>query len=168
MIKKSFPIRLVKWFFVWSAVWLSLGLAGVLTGFSLFFDEVSLTPVFGFFIGFFLSTALSAVLYIHVLSLIGRVIEKVKTIAMGGKPPDDRDSFTKEVGELYELHKNLNKINNKLRWQKKIISQESSELEAVISAVRGAILAVNENQKMLFFNRQATLLFEHNKKPKKK
>ena len=167
MTNKSFPVRLIKWFLVWSAALLSLGLAGALIGFSLFFDEVTLPPVLGFFIGFFLSTVLSAVLYIHVLSLIGRVVEKVKAIAEGGKPSDFKDSFTKEVGEIYDLHKNLNKIDNKLRWQKKIITQESSELEAVISAVRGAILAVNENQKVLFFNRQATLLFEHNKKPKK-
>ena len=157
----------MKWFFAWNTILLSFSLAAFLTVFSLFFDEASFSLVSGFLIGFLLSILLTGILYIHVLGLIGRVIEKVKAIAEGGNRLDYKDSFTKELGEIYDLHKNLNKIDDKLRWQKKIISQESSELEAVISAVRGAILAVNENQKVLFFNRQATLLFEHDKKPKK-
>ena len=64
-----------------------------------------------------------------------------------------------EPGEFHELNKNLNQIHNYLKWQKKIISQESSELEAVISALTGAILAIDQTQKVLFFNNQATLLF---------
>ena len=167
MFKKYFPVRLVKWFLIWSTILLSFSLAAVLIVFSLFFNEASFSLILGFFIGCLLSTFLLGILYLRVLGLIGRVVEKVKAIAEGGDRLDHKDSFTKELGEIYDLHKNLNKIDDKLRWQKKIIGQESSELEAVISAVRGAILAVNENQKVLFFNRQATLLFGHNKKPKK-
>ena len=146
---------------------LSFSLAAVLTVFSLFFGETSFSLILGFFIGCLLSAFLLGLLYLRVLGLIGRVVEKVKAIAEGEDRLDHKDSFTKELGEIYNLHKNLNKIDDNLRWQKKIIGQESSELEAVISAVRGAILAVNENQKVLFFNRPATLLFGHNKKSKK-
>ncbi|MCY4513460.1 MAG: ATP-binding protein [Bdellovibrionales bacterium] len=167
MLKRYFPIRLVKWFLVWSTTLLSFSLAAVLIIFSLFFDKTSFPFIWGFGLGFLLSTFLLGILYFRILGLIGRVVEKVRSISQGGDRQDYKDSFTKELGEIYELHKNLNKINDKLRWQKKIIGQESSELEAVISAVRGAILAINENQKVLFFNRQATLLFGHNKKPKK-
>ena len=69
-----------------------------------------------------------------------------------------------ELGEFYDLNKNLNRINGYLIWQKKILSQESSELEAVISALTGAILAVDRNQRLLFFNNQATLLFSPQRK----
>ena len=69
-----------------------------------------------------------------------------------------------EPGEFYEINKNLNQIDNYLRWQKRIISQEASELEAVISALTGAILAIDRNRKVLFFNNQATLLFSSQRK----
>ena len=166
-LKKHFPVRLAKWFFVWMGIFLTLTLSVFLIAFSIFFEDLSFQLISGFLAGFICSVLVSFLLYTHILSLLGRVVEKAKLIARGSGQPDPEDSFTKEPGEFYDIHKSLNKINDSLRWQKKIINRESSELSAVISAVRGAILAVNEDQKVLFFNHQATLLFDHEKKPKK-
>ena len=81
----------------------------------------------------------------------------------------ERDLFLdEEFGEFYDINKHLNQINNYVRWQKRIISQESSELEAVISALTGAILAIDQDRKVLFFNNQATLLFSSQRKSYKK
>lgn len=73
-----------------------------------------------------------------------------------------------EQGELYELNKKLSQIHNHMRWQNRVISQESSELEAVISALTGAILAIDDNKKVLFFNNQATMLFSQKRSLQKK
>ena len=165
-MKKTYrPARLIKWFATWLAVTFLVSLS-FLEIFSITLSN-SLFSRFlaGFILGFLICASVATFVYFKTLGLIGKAIRKVRAITEGNMDLKYEDSFTQEPGEFYEFYKNLNKINSELKLQKEIINKESSELEAVISAVRGAIVAVDENQKILFFNQEATLFFKTNKKP---
>ena len=126
--------------------------------------------LFGFFLGGVFSFLFALFLFTRLLSSLARVIGRTERINQGKRQINNKiDPFLDdEQGELYDLNKNLNQIHNHLRWQNRIISEESSELEAVISALTGAILAIDENKKVLFFNNQATLLFSPKRRLQKK
>ncbi len=125
--------------------------------------------LFIFFFGFFIAFIIFATLFVRLFHHLTKVIEKIEILVKGqGSLGKNEDSFLKEPGEFYDANKNLNQIGDRLIWQKQIINQESSELEAVISAVTGAILAIDQDKRVLFFNNQAIMLFAPNKKTKVK
>ena len=126
--------------------------------------------IFIFFLGFLFCGFVFIFLFVRFLYPLARVFTRVQNINQGKRFLNtNKDSYLdEEPGEFYEINKSLNQISNYLRWQKRIISQESSELEAVISALTGAILAIDQNRKILFFNNQATLLFSSQRKSYKK
>ena len=162
MIKFPIP-KLLKWlitrFFI--SLFLSLVL-GVLC-FYFFFDNKFSFPNFIsiFLLGFVFCGFICIFLFARFLYPLSRVFTRIQRINQGKSSLTlDRDFYLdEEPGEFYEINKILNQINNYLRWQKRIISQESSELEAIISSLTGAILAVDQDQKVLFFNNQATAFF---------
>ena len=126
--------------------------------------------LFVFLFGFFICSLGFLFLFVRFLYPLDRVFKRVEKINQGKSSLDTvQDSFLdEEPGEFYEINKNLNQIDNYLRWQKRVISQESSELEAVISALTGAILAIDQDRKILFFNNQAASLFSSQRKSYKK
>ncbi|MBC6414872.1 MAG: PAS domain-containing protein [Bdellovibrionales bacterium] len=131
----------------------------------IFFTEIGI-----FFLGFLVSFLFALFLFVRLLTSLRRVINRTNRINAGKRQINaEEDPFLDdEQGELYNLNRNLNKIHNYLRWQRRIISQESSELEAVISALSGAILAVDKNKKVLFFNNQATVIFSSQRRLQKR
>lgn len=137
-----------------------------------FFSFFQTAPflLLGFILGAGFSFLFSLFLFTRLLSSLARVIGRTERIAQGKRQINNKiDPFLDdEQGELYELNKNLSKIHKYLRWQNRVISQESSELEAVISALTGVILAIDDNKKVLFFNNQATLLFSPKRSLQKK
>jgi len=124
----------------------------------------------GFILGSVFSFLFSVFLFVRLLYSLARVIGRTERIKQGKRQINNKiDPFLDdEQGELYELNKNLSQIHDHMRWQNRVISQESSELEAVISALTGAILAIDDNKKVLFFNNQATLLFSPKRPLQKK
>ena len=159
MIKPPLP-KLFGWLMKGFAVSAAAGFALAAAAFGLFFKEGFSGFALAFSLGFFLSLAFSGLLFLRIFHPLSRVASRIRDIAQGKSPPKrEDDSFLSDLGEFYDMNRNLKRISGYLRWQKKIITQESSELEAVISAVTGAILAVDRNQKILFFNNQAALLF---------
>ena len=168
-MRYTFPKKIIKWFirtfFLSSVICFFL----IFLVFKIFFSDSNFFDFLStFLIGFFISFLIFSILFLRLLDPIGRVILKIKDIAYGQKTLDENvDSFLNEPGEFYEVNKNLSRIHSHLKWQKRIISQESSELEAVISAVNGAIIAVDRNQKILFFNTKAMVLFVQEEKVKK-
>lgn len=138
--------------------------------FYIFFENYKISNfILIFLLGFFFCCFIFIFLFFRFLHSLSRVFNKVQSIKKGKTSfsTDKEPYLDEEPGEFYELNKNLNQINNYLNWQKRIISQESSELEAVISALTEAILAVDHNKKVLFFNNQVTLLFSSQRKPYK-
>lgn len=158
---------LIKRYFLFSVSLFLIGLAC----FYIFFEDFNFYNFLSvFFIGFFLSSFIFLFLFIRLFHSLVRVFTRIQDIKKGKSSLlEKEESFflDEEPGEFYELNKNLNQIDSYLQWQKKVIGQESSELEAVISALTGAILAIDQNKKILFFNNQAILLFSSRRKPTK-
>ncbi len=169
MIKFPFP-KLIKWLFRRLFIFFFFFLIAGLSSYYIFFSSYDLSQfVYIFLLCFLFCGFVFAFLFIRLLHSLARIFTRVQDIAKG-KDSFDKDSSSyldEEPGEFYELNTNLNHIHSRLKWQEKIISQESSELEAVISALTGAILAIDQNKKVLFFNNQATLLFSSQKRPYK-
>ena len=168
----KFPLpQLFKWlicrFFILSVLAFFLGLAV----FYFFFKQQGfLFYSISFFIGFSLCALVFLALFVRLFYTLARVFLRVQNINLGKRNihSEEEPYWDEEPGEFYEMNRNLNQIHNYLRWQKRIIFQESSELEAVILALSGAILAVDQNKKVLFFNNQATLLFSSQRRSQKK
>ena len=168
----KFPLpKLLQWlisrFLVFVLVSFPLGTAC----FYIFFENHSLSHfIFIFLLGFLFCSVIFIFLFFRLLHSLARIFIRVRDINKGKAFLNtNADPYLdEEPGEFYELNRNLNQIHSYLRRQKRIISQESSELEAVISALTGAILAIDQNKKVLFFNNQATLLFSSQRKPYKK
>lgn len=161
--------QLFKWFLKQFFFLFSISFLFVLILFFSFFKTTPFLPL-GFILGGAFSFLFSVFLFTRLLSSLARVIGRTERIKQGKIQINNKmDPFLDdEQGELYDLNKNLKQIHNHLRWQNRVISQESSELEAVISALTGAILAIDDNRKVLFFNNQAALLFSPKRKREKK
>ncbi len=167
-MEKPAPPKLLGWLAKGFALSAAAGLALGAICYGLFFKEGFGRFAAAFGLGFFFAAGFSALMFFRLFRPLSWAVARARGIARGNPekaPP--ADPFLNEPGELYDLNKSLSRIDSYLRWQKRIISQESSELEAVISAVTGAILAVDRGQNLLFFNNQAALLFSPHRKPGK-
>ena len=166
----KYPLfKLVQWLIKSVVYSLIINLIISYTLFALFTDRPFSDFLLIFFYGFFISFVIFTILSIRLLHPLSKVIQKIKILAEGHDSFDKNEHpFLNEPGEFYNTNKHLNQISDHLISQKKIINQESSELEAVISAVTGAILAIDQDRKILFFNNQAVMLFAPNKKTKVK
>ena len=94
--------------------------------------------------------------------------ENIQAVARGKAPLRDKKPFQNEHSEFYKINKALSQIYSQLSFQQRVINEEAGELAAVISAVNGAIVAVDKDQRILFFNSEAALLFAQRQKPGKK
>ena len=166
MIKFPLP-KLFKWLVNRFLFLVVLSFLLGLICFFLFFKNYTFPHfVFVFLLGFIFCSFIFIFLFIRFFLSLDRVFTRVQDINKGKTFLNtDRTLYLdEEPGEFYELNRTLNQINSYLVWQKRIISQESSELEAVISTLTEAILAIDQNKKVLFFNNQATLLFSSQRK----
>ena len=169
MIKFPLP-KLLKWLISRFLLFVFLSFLLGFVCFYIFFENYKVSNfIYIFLFGFLFCSVIFITLLARLLHSLARISARVQDIKQGKSSfNSDMDLYLdREPGEFYELNKNLHQIHNYLRWQKKIISQESSELEAVISALTEAILAIDQDKKVLFFNNQATLLFSSQRKPYK-
>jgi two-component system, OmpR family, phosphate regulon sensor histidine kinase PhoR len=94
---------------------------------------------------------------------LGRLVEKTKRLR---KMPFDSEEeseiqFTNDVpGEWYELERALNKLGRELQQKTIRLSREKTELRAVMSDISEAVLAVNRDRRILFYNPQLAVLFD--------
>ena len=163
--------KLFKWLIGRFFILASLAFLVGLLFFYFFFKEKSFSFfLLSFLIGFSFCVLVFLTLLARLFYALARVFLRVQNINLGKRSIHTATEtyWDEEPGEFYEMNKNLNQIHNYLRWQKRIISQESSELEAVILALSGAILAIDTNKKILFFNNQATLLFSSQRRSQRK
>ena len=159
--------KLLKWLFSRFLIFSGFFILLATTLFYVFFANHKISQLLpAFILGFLFSSLIFTFLFVRLFHSLSRVFSFIQNINRGKQAFNtDKDLYLdEEPGEFYELNLYLNQINNYMRWQKRIISQESSELEAVISALTEAILAVDQNKKVLFFNDQATLLFSSQRK----
>lgn len=164
-----FPIRLFRWFltrqvilagllillfYVPIAVWLEglesdrleLGRTILLAAFGLAFVAMVLASIF---------------MARRLLIPLGRLIQKTRRMREAPLGDEDAESLSfDEPGEWYELERALNKLGTDLHQKTVSLSREKTELRAIMSAVSEAVLAINHNKKVLFFNPQFAFLFD--------
>lgn len=128
--------------------------------FTIFLDKSAL-DFYLIFYSLMLSFIIFTLLFMRLLYPLSQMAKKIESLAKLQKDSHNHeDFFLKEAGEFYNINKNINIISKNLDWQEVVINQESSELDAIISAVTGPILAIDRNKKVLFFNNEAVNLFE--------
>ena len=168
-IKLPLP-KLLKWLFSRFLIFTLFFFFLATALFYVFFANYKISHLLpAFILGFLFASLIFTFLFVRLFHSLSRVFSFIHNINRGKQILNtDQDLYLdEEPGEFYELNLYLNQIKNYMRWQRKIISQESSELEAVVSALTEAILAVDQNKKILFFNDQATLLFSSQRKSHK-
>lgn len=93
---------------------------------------------------------------------LGRLIEKARRIREFPLSGDDfePEALTfDEPGEWYELERAVNKLGRDLRQKTIRLSREKTELRTIMSAVAEAVLAIDKERRVLFFNPQFAFLF---------
>lgn len=92
---------------------------------------------------------------------LGRLIEKARRLREFQKNDEDEpEALTfDEPGEWYELERAVNRLGRELRQKTIRLSREKTELRAIMSAVNEAVLAVNKDKRVLFYNSQFAYLF---------
>jgi len=95
---------------------------------------------------------------------LGRVIAKTRAILRKDyKRTEDIESelFSDnlEAGEWYQLESALNRIQSDMHLQDTSLARDREEIEAIISALSDAVIAVDKSGNILFYNSQFAVLF---------
>ncbi len=91
---------------------------------------------------------------------MGSLIEKSKSILRGDLSVKKSELIKESRGEWYQLDLNLNKIWKDLKRKKADVAKERGELEAVITAASDAILAIDSDMNIRYYNAPMALLFD--------
>jgi two-component system, OmpR family, phosphate regulon sensor histidine kinase PhoR len=93
---------------------------------------------------------------------LGRVLLKATSAARGQNitlPPASEDYDEDTYGEWSELENSIDKIKADLESKVDILSLEREEQATMMAAIHDAILAINLNGELLFYNSRFALLF---------
>jgi two-component system phosphate regulon sensor histidine kinase PhoR len=94
---------------------------------------------------------------------LGRLIEKSRRLRETPFEPEELKDVQlayDEPGEWYELERALNQLGQVLRQKTIRLSREKTELRTIMSGLDEAVLAVDLDYKVLFYNPQFALMFE--------
>lgn len=94
---------------------------------------------------------------------LGRLIFKTRRLRefpFEAEELDEVEMAYDEPGEWYDLERALNQLGQTLRQKTIRLSREKTELRAIMAAVSEAVLAVDNEQKVLFFNSQFAMMFQ--------
>ncbi len=91
---------------------------------------------------------------------LGSLIEKAKSILRGDLSIKKSDIIKESRGEWYQLDLFLNKIWKDLKRKKEDVARERGELEAIITAANDAILAVDSDMNIRYYNAPMALMFD--------
>jgi two-component system phosphate regulon sensor histidine kinase PhoR len=159
-------------YFPWRLFWkFFLTLAGLLNGLfvaslaaaSYFFDFSFYTPApFLFILCFFALSILSSAWFSYRFVLpLRRVI--VKALRLASKKYvsefEEDDVLLEGPEEYQELEHALDKIRKKLKKRRLQLSHEREEIQTLMSSMEDAIVSVDRDQKLVFFNSQFAAQF---------
>lgn len=86
-------------------------------------------------------------------SPIGRLLYKAKIIRRGEfKKRYDLPVRGQDFAEYFQFDLTLNKIHNEIKMRKGLINKERSEFETLVGSVNQAVLSVDENLNVRYFN----------------
>lgn len=168
-----FPSRLFLWF-VSQQIIIASVLILIVTGAILFWIEnsgadpaavsfglkIAVAAVFAALLVF---SAVSVFMVRRLVVPLGRLIEKTKRMR---EAPFENEELEPEAltfdepGEWYDLERALNKLGRDLRGKTIRLSREKTELRTIMSAVSEAVLAISNDNKVLFYNSQFAFLFK--------
>ena len=120
----------------------------------------------------FLFSGLSFWLGYRLIFPLGRIIVKARAISQKDygflSDSEENSASYLETGEWSDLESTLNRIERNLQTQDIRLSMEREELEAIISGITEAVIAVNLEGELLFFNSQFAVLFGDQEEMKQK
>ena len=91
---------------------------------------------------------------------LGVLLEKGRGIRRGTHRKKESYPLKEEKGEWYQLDLLLNKINRDIKRGKADVERERGELEALVSAANDAILAVDMEQNIRYYNAPMAMLLD--------
>ncbi len=167
-----FPSRLFGWFLTQQILFSGAAFVVLSVGTWFFLGSLDYAPetllvaretVVGCLaMAFLVMMVVSLLMTRRLLVPLGRLIEKTRKIR---EYPFDEDQVAPEEltfdepGEWFELERALNRLGHDLRNKTIRLSREKTELRAIMSAVSEAVLAINKDKRVLFFNPQFAYLF---------
>lgn len=167
-----FPRRLFQWFLTQQILFSALTLV-LISGGLLFWVENSAlsSETLDFCRKLILISLLSVFVAMSSISLwmagrlvlpLGRLIEKTRRMRefpLSDEQIEPEALTFDEPGEWYELERAINKLGRDLRQKTIRLSREKTELRTIMSAVTEAVLAIDKERRVLFFNSQFAFLF---------
>ena len=93
-------------------------------------------------------------------SPLGSLLLKSRNIRRGALRKREVSPIEESKGEWYQLDLSLNKIHRDLKKRKADVARERGELEALVSAANDAILAIDSDQNIRYYNAPMALLFD--------
>lgn len=160
MTSRFFPWRIFWKFYLTLAVLLNLSFLAALIpaaqmgGFS--FTDDRLPRVFVLFL--FASLVISGLAAYRVASPLQRVILKALRLAHKKRELNldeattDEDLFEVQPGEYYELEKALDQIRRKMKKRRIQLAHEREESQALMSFLADAVVSVDRDERVKFFN----------------
>ncbi len=167
-----FPRRLYRWFFTQLFLFYLIGF--IVLGFGFLFwsetrgldDEVlrvSRESIFlSLIFAFIFSAILSLWLVYRIVEPLGRLIDKtrrLRDLPLVDEEVEPEALTFDEPGEWFELESAVNKLGRDLRQKTIRLSREKTELRTIMSAVSEAVLAIDSERRVLFFNSHFAFLF---------
>ena len=108
---------------------------------------------------FAISTLMFGWLVYRYAQPLGRLIQKARELRRLDTLPEEDLTAAEEPGEWHDLERVLYRFHRDLRGKTEALSRESQELSALIGAVSDAILAVDREERPLFYNSPFTSMF---------
>ena len=131
-----------------------------LPGAANFITQVDQFLVYSFW-AFILLTFIFGLYYVsRFFSPLGKLIEKASSIKKGEFNIKKSAVIKESRGEWYQLDLSLNKIWKDLKRKKADVAKERGELEAILTAANDAILAVDRDLNIRYYNAPMALLFD--------
>jgi two-component system, OmpR family, phosphate regulon sensor histidine kinase PhoR len=125
----------------------------------IFLNNLDQTLVYSFWCLILVSALFSFIFVRHFFNPLGILIKKSKNIKKENNYDQQKDVIHENRGEWYQLDLTLNKISKDLKRKKAEVVKERSELEAVITAANDAILAIDKDMNIKYYNAPMALFF---------
>jgi two-component system phosphate regulon sensor histidine kinase PhoR len=171
-LNSFFPVRLFSWFLSQQILFSGLLFVGLdvtayfwLGGMGLSAESLQtarfvLLTISG--LAFLITILVSVIMARRLVIPLGRLIEKTRRLRefpFEGEESEPEALTFDEPGEWYELERALNRLGRDLRHKTIRLSREKTELRAIMAAVSEAVLAINADRRLLFYNPQFAYLF---------
>ncbi len=125
-----------------------------------FFSELDKVLVYSFWVLLAMAMIFGLVYVRLFFSPLGALIAKARAIKKGSLNIKKSEVIKESRGEWYQLDLSLNKIWKDLKTKKADVEKERNELEALLTAANDAILAVDRDMNIRYYNAPMALFFD--------